>query len=205
VLQAMSQFLLINLDEFNSIPVNIQQGFLKNIVSLSSVKVKRPYGRRMEDFPRLASFIATANMTDLLADPSGSRRFLSVELTGPIDVSNVPYHEQLYAQAQALIDSGYRYWFTKEEEREIMENNRQFQLRSPAEELLNEYFEITYDENEGSYLSPSAIFTYLKEKAGSSLRVTNIRSLGRMLANMEGIRRRRVNAGTQYLLKKRPK
>jgi predicted P-loop ATPase len=205
VLQAMSQFLLINLDEFNSIPVNIQQGFLKNIVSLSSVKVKRPYGRRMEDFPRLASFIATANMTDLLADPSGSRRFLSVELTGPIDVSNVPYHEQLYAQAQALIDSGYRYWFTKEEEREIMENNRQFQLRSPAEELLNEYFEITYDENEGTYLSPSAIFTYLKEKAGSSLRVTNIRSLGRMLANMEGIRRRRVNAGTQYLLKKRPK
>ena len=108
MLQAMSQFLLINLDEFNSIPVNIQQGFLKNIVSLSSVKVKRPYGRRMEDFPRLASFIATANMTDLLADPSGSRRFLSVELTGPIDVSNVPYHEQLYAQAQALIDSGKR-------------------------------------------------------------------------------------------------
>ena len=44
-----------------------------------------------------------------------------------------------------------------------------------------------------------------KEKAGSSLRVTNIRSLDRMLANMEGIRRRRVNAGTQYLLKKRPK
>ena len=169
------------------------------------VSVKRPYGRHMEDFPRLASFIATANMTDLLADPSGSRRFLSVELTGPIDVSSVPYHEQLYAQAQALIDSGYRYWFTKEEEREIMENNRQFQLRSPAEELLNEYFEITYDENEGTYLSPSAIFTYLKEKAGSSLRVTNIRSLGRMLANMEGIRRRRVNAGTQYLLKKRPK
>ena len=205
VLQAMSQFLLINLDEFNSIPVNIQQGFLKNIVSLSSVKVKRPYGRHMEDFPRLASFIATANMTDLLADPSGSRRFLSVELTGPIDVSSVPYHEQLYAQAQALIDSGYRYWFTKEEEREIMENNRQFQLRSPAEELLNEYFELTYDENEGTYLSPSAIFTYLKEKAGSSLRVANIRSLGRMLANMEGIRRRRVNAGTQYLLKKRPK
>ena len=81
------------------------------------------------------------------------------------------------------------------------QNNRQFQLRSPAEELLNEYFEITYDENEGTYLSPSAIFTYLKEKAGSSLRVTNIRSLDRMLANMEGIRRRRVNAGTQYLLK----
>ena len=205
VLQAMSQFLLINLDEFNSIPVGIQQGFLKNIVSLPSVKVKRPYGRRMEDFPRLASFIATANMTDLLADPSGSRRFLSVELTGPIDVSTRLNHEQLYAQAQALIDDGYRYWFTKAEEREIMESNRQFQLHSPAEDLLLEYFELTDNEAEGTYLSPSAIFTYLKEKAGSSLRVSSIPALGRMLANMEGIVRRRIKDGTQYLLKKRKK
>ena len=48
-------------------------------------------------------------------------------------------------------------------------------------------------------------FALLVQIGCSSLRVTNIRSLGRMLANMEGIRRRRVNAGTQYLLKKRPK
>ena len=128
-----------------------------------------------------------------------------MELTGPIDVSVKPDHEQLYAQAQALIDEGYRYWFTKEEERKIMENNSQFQLRSPAEELLLEYFELTDNEEEGTYLSPSAIFTYLKEKAGSSLRVNSIPALGRMLANMEGIIRRRVKSGTQYLLKKRRK
>ena len=63
VLQAMSQFLLINLDEFNQISPKIQEGFLKNLVQLSSVKVKRPYGRHVEDLPRLASFIDGEWMT----------------------------------------------------------------------------------------------------------------------------------------------
>ena len=75
VLQQMAQMLLINLDEFNQISPSTQQGFLKNIITLSSVKIKRPYGRHVEDFPRRASFIATTNLADVLADPSGSRRF----------------------------------------------------------------------------------------------------------------------------------
>ena len=103
VLQQMAQMLLINLDEFNQISPKTQQGFLKNIITLSSVKIKRPYGRHVEDFPRRASFIATTNQADVLADPSGSRRFLSVELTGPIDVSTPPNYEQLYAQAMRAL------------------------------------------------------------------------------------------------------
>ena len=47
VLNQMAQMLLINLDEFNQISPRIQQGFLKNIITLSSVKIKRPYGRHI--------------------------------------------------------------------------------------------------------------------------------------------------------------
>ena len=65
VLQAMSQFLLINLDEFNQISANVQQGFLKNIIQLPTVKIKRPYGSHVEDFPRTASFIGTSNIDDV--------------------------------------------------------------------------------------------------------------------------------------------
>ena len=39
VLQQMAQMLLINLDEFNQISPKTQQGFLKNIITLSSVKI----------------------------------------------------------------------------------------------------------------------------------------------------------------------
>ena len=47
VLQQLAQMLLINLDEFNQISPRVQQGFLKNIITLSSVKIKRPYGRHV--------------------------------------------------------------------------------------------------------------------------------------------------------------
>ena len=40
VLQAMCQSLVINLDEFNQISPQVQQGFLKNIIQLPSVKIK---------------------------------------------------------------------------------------------------------------------------------------------------------------------
>ena len=108
VMLAMSQQLLINLDEFNQISPRVQQGFLKNIIQLPSVKVKRPFGTHIEELPRKASFIATSNMTDILADPSGNRRFIGIELTAPIDTSRVPDHRQLFAQALQLLRNGRR-------------------------------------------------------------------------------------------------
>ena len=202
VLQAMSQFLLINLDEFNQISPSLQQGFLKNLIQLSSVKVKRPYGKHVEDFPRLASFIATANVNDLLTDPTGSRRFIGIELTGPIDVSYRINHEQLYAQAVTLIERGEPYWLDEEQTRLVMESNRQFQVRSPEEIVFHDLFAIPNSDEEGQWMSTSDIFECIKQKAGSTaLRGGNIRSFGHLLSNMEGILRRRSRFGTEYLVK----
>ena len=125
VLQAMSQFLLINLDEFNQISPQVQQGFLKNLLQLPTVKIKPPYGSHVQEFPRLASFIATSNMTDILSDPSGNRRFLGVELTGPIDVSGRLNYEQLYAQAMQALERGEKSYFDAKETAIIMQHNRQ--------------------------------------------------------------------------------
>ncbi|MBQ9356310.1 MAG: DUF3874 domain-containing protein [Prevotella sp.] len=203
VLQAMSQMLLINLDEFNQISARTQEGFLKNIIQLARVKAKRPYGKHIEDFPRLASFIATTNMADVLADPSGNRRFIGVELTGPIDVSTRPNHEQIYAQAQALIEQGEPYWFDERETQLIMHHNRKYQLRSPAEQFFHEYFAIADDEATGEWLTAAAISERLRKTVGSSLRRPNIIAFGRMLANLEGIQRRRSVKGMEYLVRER--
>ena len=102
----MAQFMVINLDEFNQISPQVQQGFLKNLLQLPTVKIKPPYGSHVQEFPRLASFIATSNMTDILSDPSGNRRFIGVELTGPIDVSVRPNYQQLFAQALTALHNG---------------------------------------------------------------------------------------------------
>lgn len=199
VLQAMSQMLLVNLDEFNQISPRVQEGFLKNTIQLARVKAKRPYGKHVEDFPRLASFIATTNIADVLADPTGNRRFIGIELTGPIDVRMRPNHEQIYAQAQALIDQGEPYWFDDQETRLVMQHNRQFQLKSPAEQYFHEQFKVAEDEKTGMWMTAAAILSSLRETYGASLlKQTSLVAFGRALSNMEGMHHHHSVDGTQY-------
>ena len=204
VLQQMAQMLLINLDEFNQISPRTQQGFLKNVITLSSVKIKRPYGRHVEDFPRRASFIATTNQADVLADPSGSRRFLSVELTGPIDVSTPINYEQLYAQAMQALHQHEPHFFSPAETQHIMEWNKKFSLKTVAEQFFFDYFDVANDELEGQWMSASTIFAYLKEKVGTSmLRQTNIVAFGRRLSNIPELKKRVTSSSSLYLVKRK--
>ena len=200
VLQAMCQALLLNLDEFNQISPQVQQGFLKNIIQLPSVKMKPPYGSHVQEFPRMASFIATSNIEDILSDPSGNRRFLGVELTGPIDVSQLPNYEQLYAQALAALQAGEKTYFDAEQTKLIMASNRKFEVISPVDQYFNLYFDLTDDAKLGEYLTAAEIFQELKSHIGSSVKLSNLISFGRKLSQMPSIHRKRFNDGMRYLV-----
>ena len=200
VLQAMCQALVINLDEFNQISPQVQQGFLKNIIQLPSVKMKPPYGSHMQEFPRMASFIATSNMEDILSDPSGNRRFLGVELTGPIDVSQLPNYEQLYAQALSALQAGEKTYFDAEQTKMIMASNRKFEVISPIDQYFNLYFDLTDDVKQGEYLTAAEIFQELKSHIGSSVKLSNLITFGRKLSQMPSIHRKRFNDGMRYLV-----
>lgn len=200
VLQAMCQALLLNLDEFNQISPQVQQGFLKNIIQLPNVKMKPPYGSHVQEFPRMASFIATSNMEDILSDPSGNRRFLGVELTGPIDVSQLPNYEQLYAQALAALQAGEKTYFDAEQTKLIMASNRKFEVISPVDQYFNLYFDLTDDAKLGEYLTAAEIFQELKSHIGSSVKLSNLISFGRKLSQMPSIHRKRFNDGMRYLV-----
>lgn len=203
VLQAMSQCLLINLDEFNQISAKVQQGFLKNLIQLPNVKYKPPYGSHVQEFPRTASFIATSNMDDILTDPSGNRRFISIELTGPIDISVRPNYQQLFAQAEKAICNGEKTYFDAEQTALIMENNRRYQQVDPIMQCFSESFTPTEDENEGTFMTAAAIFSELKAKYGASLEAKSLLSFGRCLKNIDGLKRKRTMKGTEYLVIKR--
>ena len=200
VLQAMCQALLLNLDEFNQISPQVQQGFLKNIIQLPSVKMKPPYGSHVQEFPRMASFIATSNMEDILSDPSGNRRFLGVELTGPIDVSQLPNYEQLYAQALAALQADEKTYFDAEQTKLIMASNRKFEVISPVDQYFNLYFDLPDDAKQGEYLTAAEIFQELKSHIGSSVKLSNLISFGRKLSQMPSIHRKRFNDGMRYLV-----
>lgn len=203
VFYAMSSLLLINLDEFNKISPTVQQGFLKNIIQLSQVKTKRPYGSTMEDLPRRASFIATTNMNDILSDPSGCRRFIGVELTAPININHTINHFQLYAQVMAALASGERSWFDEAETEQVIHHNRQFQVRTPLEQYFYNTFQVAAEEDtDAQKYTTTEIFDILRSKAGSQLRLGSLTHFGRFLAHLPNIRRYRRSCGTLYLLKR---
>ena len=203
VYQSMAQFMVINLDEFNQISPQVQQGFLKNLIQLPTLKYKPPYGSHVMEFPRLASFIATSNMKDILSDPSGNRRFIGVELTGPIDVSVRPNYQQLFAQALSALNNGEKSYFDAQQVKLIMKSNSQFEIIQPIDQYFLLYFELVEDEKEGEYLTAAEIFDYLKKQIGSSLKVNSLMGFGRKLANMSELKHKRFADGMKYLVKKK--
>ena len=203
VYQAMAQFMVINLDEFNQISPQVQQGFLKNLIQLPTLKYKPPYGSHVMEFPRLASFIATSNMKDILSDPSGNRRFIGVELTGPIDVSVRPNYQQLFAQALSALNNGEKSYFDAQQVKLIMKSNSQFEIIQPIDQYFQLYFELVDNEKEGDYLTAAEIFDYLKKQIGSSIKINSLMGFGRKLANMSELKHKRFADGMKYLVKKK--
>ena len=95
----LTRFGLINIDEFDQVSSR-HQGFLKHLLQKPVVNVRKPHATQVESVKRYASFIATSNHTDLLGDPSGSRRFICIEVK-MIDNAQPIDYLQLYAQAVA--------------------------------------------------------------------------------------------------------
>ena len=199
-LRAMTQSLLINIDEFNALSAKTQDGFLKNVMQLASIKLRQPYRQQQLTLPRVASFIATANVSDVFSDPSGCRRFIAVTLTGPIHLPDHIDYEQLYAQAVAELDSSRRYWFDEADTQDIMENNVQYQQRTPAETLFLDSFSIPKDLTKGAYMTAASIFSLLRKRYGSQLNLTSLSHFGRVLANIPNLHSKHSSHGTEYLV-----
>lgn len=199
-LRAMTQSLLINIDEFNTLSAKTQDGFLKNVMQLANIKIRQPYRQQQVTLPRIASFIATANVADVFSDPSGCRRFIAVTLTGPIRLPEYIDYEQLYAQAVAELDNGRRYWFDEADTQDIMENNVQYQQRTPAEALFSDSFSIPKDLTKGAYMTAASIFSLLRKRYGSQLNLTSLSHFGRVLANIPNLHSKHSSHGTEYLV-----
>ena len=137
----LTSFALINLDEFDKITQR-QQVVLKYLVSTSDLKYRPPYGKAYSSHRRYASFIATTNESTPLTDPTGSRRFICVNVGDDIDFETPVDYPQLYAQLEYEVShQRLRYHLTREEEQALMEHNLRFQRLSQLGEQLLSLFE----------------------------------------------------------------
>ena len=136
----LGRMALVNIDEYNA-KTDREQAKIKRILTEKDVQVRRMRSEHYETTPRMASFIATTNDRQPLNDPTGSRRYLCVEVTDIIDTETPVNYPQLYAQAVYELNKKHPYFFNKEEEARIETHNLQFQNLNSTEILLATYFE----------------------------------------------------------------
>lgn len=194
----LTRFALINIDEFDSVSA-AYQSFLKNVLQKPVVNARQPYKKSVQALHRYASFIATCNNYDLLTDPTGSRRFICIEITGTVDNSTPINYEQLYAQAVSALKAGERYWFTSEEESSTTRNNDVFQQIPIEEQLFLQNFRAPLPEEEYEELFALEILQYLQAKSGIRLGTKRLTYFGRLLQKNK-IPSRRTMRGTCYLV-----
>ncbi len=188
---------LVNMDEFDRYTPH-QLTRLKNLMQFGDQRLRSAYARQATDRTRLASLIGTSNRTELLHDPTGSRRFYCQEVTAAIDCDTPIDYPQLFAQLRAELDAGQLTWFDAEAQTAIEAHNAAYYAASPLEDAFDTLFRSAgRAEAAGQWLTATEIFTRLRRACGSALRTTNVSALGSVLTR-RGVTRRRMSRGTEY-------
>lgn len=190
-------------DDFPYQPGRIRPDYRKStrLSETSATKptanLRKPYGTSVRELRRYASFIGTSNQKDLLTDPTGSRRFICIEVTDPIDTNVTIDYRQLYAQAMHLLYKNERYWLNDEDEAVLRQSNSEFEQISPLEHLFHCNFSSATNEKEGEWMTAMDIFNYLQENTRDKLSINKINWFGRILRKLN-IPKKTSTRGTLY-------
>lgn len=199
---ALTSNLLVNLDELEQIKPS-QHAELKQALSKNRVNGRPIFGRAQNDRRRFASFVSTTNNPRPLTDPTGSRRFLCIQIPDKqiLDNDGEIDYLQLYAQVvHELREEKMRYWYTEEEVKRIQELNADYQQVTDLSTMIETCLRHP-EENEvvvpltTAQISEVINRTYPGVQMGAGFCV----KLGIMLKRME-FQRRSMGKGQEYYI-----
>ena len=195
----LCRYALVNLDEFDRFST-AQMGRLKNLMQLGRMNVRRPHAVHFEQMQRTASFIGTSNTTELLTDPTGSRRFFCQEVVAAIDCSTPVDHRQLYAQILHELSAGLPYYPDKATENEVQEHNRRYYRASALREAFLTLFSKATDNTpaeQTEWLTATDIYSRLQQRFSSHIINGSPVQLGQQLTFLN-LEKRHGRKGNEY-------
>jgi len=197
---ALTHNLIVNIDELDQIKPS-QQANLKQTLSKVKVNGRPIFGRTQRDDKRYASFIATTNNRQPLQDPTGSRRYICIDIPEGVLIDNdtdIDYL-QLYAQLKhELQEEHRRYWFTNDETMAIQEANAPYQREVSLDEMISNCFR---KPKQGECVIPLSISEILAHIAKTFPEVKVSRSLCVMLGmrlQALGYQRKKTHDGPRF-------
>jgi len=157
----LSENFIINLEELASLK-NTEINQLKAIISMATIKERKPYEVHETIQPRRANFFGSTNRPEFLLDTENTRwiciaiRDVDHNYSKEIDIHKV------WAQAYHLYKSGFNYGLTKEEKEQRDALNQEYEVSYPEKDMLNAHF-VACDKNdrEGRFMSIADIMDSL--------------------------------------------
>lgn len=177
------EFALVNIDEFDKLPVK-KMPDLKTLMQTLRPSFVKAYKTCFNQLPRIASFAGTSNERQVLTDRTGSRRFLILEPDDVISIDGI-YHDQLYAQLLYEIENGQRYYFTKEEENEMQAVNQAYYRLDPLEQLFTQFYRKPEAGESYQRFSASQLMEFLRRKDGLVLHAISQTTFIKMLHRLD--------------------
>ena len=196
---AMTETILINFEEIDSM-LRKELNQLKAMTTTAFVNERPVYGRHKMRLPHIASFCATGNNLQFLTDDTGTRRWLVAEIEEIENpwLADIPY-EGVYAQAKALLDGGFRYWFDEREIGVLNQRNRKFEAPNMAKDLILSYFRVPAELEKCLYVTSAQIVA----RFGTGIRLHPVQ-VGRALKEL-GFKQVHTKNGNFWLVVERSK
>jgi len=205
----LAECALIIMDDFDNLNKKDLASY-KDMITCSDVYIRRPYGRFSEKLTRIASFIGSCNHLQILTDTSGSRRYLCSKVVS-IDYQHTVDINGCMAQAYALYESGFKYWFDQEEIRELDLHNEDFMAKSVEHELIDSWLRpVTRTEwkdkdkfmsgNKIQLMNAAQVMVKLMEKARITLTDNSLVKIGRVMSKA-GFEKIKKNGNAYYMVR----
>lgn len=128
----------------------------KAFISKTSLRFRKPYMKRTEEFAKNFVLARTTNQKEYLKDKTGERRFLSVmadtsrQKKHPMEIEPETI-EQIWGEAVTIYKAGADLMFDKETEEELELYRETFMYRDEVELQVLEYLEMPIPDNWSSW------------------------------------------------------
>ena len=156
-LLTLAQYGLVCCEELDTMrPSELNQ--LKAVLTMPSIDERAAYAHFHEHRQHIASFCGTGNNVQFLSDETGNRRWLPFEIESIRSPREEPFnYAGIYAQAYALYQEGFHYWFSQDDIRRLSEHNRAFETPKSAHELIGKYLRKPRPGEPGQFVSATDI------------------------------------------------
>lgn len=170
---SLSENFIINFDEIDKMERK-DIGILKQMISLESIKERRPYQTHEVYMPRRASFFGTTNHDDILTDVSNTRYIIVKTISFEWRKYYKYNFDLLWAQAKYLLESEFfEYELTDDEKKFKEEQNKDYAVESIEKDLIKTFLK-PHKTSSNEFMTCAEILTYLEAKSGAKLSAWNL-------------------------------